>query len=153
MVKLAPSTVCRRIVKISQSIEKPTLFFNKLYELDELCTYVGKKSKRIWIAYALRRDTKEIVDFVVGSRTNRTLSKVIECLHLSDAKRIYTDKLKNYKYLIDPRIHSTKPRGTNGIERMNLNLRTHLKRLSRRTICFSRSVAMVIASLKIYFWS
>ncbi|HEX2845848.1 MAG TPA: IS1 family transposase [Chitinophagaceae bacterium] len=41
----------------------------------------------------------------------------------------------------------------NHIERNNLNLRTHLKRLSRRTICFSKSITMLEACLKIYFWN
>ncbi|MFY1046718.1 IS1 family transposase [Chryseobacterium sp. GP-SGM7] len=36
---------------------------------------------------------------------------------------------------------------------MNLNIRTHLKRLNRRTICFSKSNLILIAILKIYFWS
>ncbi|HMW09684.1 MAG TPA: transposase, partial [Bacteroidia bacterium] len=31
-------------------------------------------------------------------------------------------------------------------------LRTHLKRLNRRTICFTRSAIMLFACLKIYFW-
>jgi insertion element IS1 protein InsB len=41
---------------------------------------------------------------------------------------------------------------TNHIERFNLTLRTHLKRLNRRTICFSRSLVLLNAILKIYFW-
>lgn len=35
-------------------------------------------------------------------------------------------------------------------ERMNLTLRTHLKRLIRRGICFSRSAVMLDACLKLY---
>ena len=42
---------------------------------------------------------------------------------------------------------------TNKIERMNLTLRTHIKRLSRKTICFSKSEKYLEAHLKIYFWS
>lgn len=37
----------------------------------------------------------------------KTLSKVITSLELSEAKKIITDKLKNYKYLIKKEIHST----------------------------------------------
>ncbi|MDL2326931.1 IS1 family transposase [Bacteroidales bacterium OttesenSCG-928-A14] len=32
----------------------------------------------------------------------------------------------------------------------NLTLRTHLKRLSRKTICFTRSVEMLSSCLKLY---
>ena len=54
--------------------------------------------------------------------------------------------------LIPSNIHSTRPFGTNHIERIHLNLRTHLKRLNRRSIGFSRSQTLLTASLKIYFW-
>ncbi|WP_255539589.1 IS1 family transposase [Flavobacterium sp. CLA17] len=39
------------------------------------------------------------------------------------------------------------------MERKNLTLRTHLKRLNRRTICFSKSLVVFTAVLKIYFWT
>jgi IS1 family transposase len=39
-------------------------------------------------------------------------------------KKMYTDKLKNYKYLVPKEIHETKRFGTKRIERKNLNLRT-----------------------------
>jgi len=88
----------------------------------------------------------------VGARTNKTLNTVLKTLFLSEAKRIYTDGLKNYKYLIERKIHKVTRYGTNHIERFNLNLRIHLKRLNRRTICFSKSLAVLSAVLKIYFW-
>ncbi|WP_291287929.1 IS1 family transposase, partial [Flavobacterium sp.] len=49
--------------------------------------------------------------------------------------------------------HSVKRFGTNHIERKNLTLRTHLKRLNRRTICYSKSLVVLIVILKIYFWT
>ena len=73
-------------------------------------------------------------------------------LKLSAATRICTDGLKNYRYLINSAIHDAKRYSTNHIERFNLTLRTHLKRLNGRTICFSRSFVLLNAILKIYFW-
>jgi len=32
------------------------------------------------------------------------------------------------------------------------SIRTHIKRLSRRTICFTRNVLLLFSILKIYFW-
>ncbi|WP_221391423.1 IS1 family transposase [Dyadobacter sp. NIV53] len=101
---------------------------------------------------AFERESGKIVSFKVGRRTNKTLKVVINTLINSDCKTIYTDKLKNYKSLIDKTIHRTKLRGTNHIERAHLTLRTHLKRLNRKTIAFSKSVIMLNAVLKIYFW-
>ena len=128
------------------------LFTGKEYELDEMCTYIKSKQRKRWIVYAIRKDTRAVVDFSIGSRTNITLKRVTDTLVLSNELKVFTDKLPNYKSLLPRSIHSTKYRGTNHIERKNLTLRTHLKRLSRRTICFSRSESMLSACLKIYFW-
>lgn len=106
----------------------------------------------IWVVSAYRKDTKEVVRFHVGNRTNKTLKVVTESLHLSESETIYTDKLKNYTSLIKNKIHKTNRYGTNHIERIHLNLRTHLKRLNRRTICYSKSMVMLTSILKIYFW-
>ncbi|WP_343791129.1 IS1 family transposase, partial [Wandonia haliotis] len=38
------------------------------------------------------------------------------------------------------------------IERKNLTLRTHVKRLNRRTICYSKSLLTLSAIMRIYFW-
>jgi insertion element IS1 protein InsB len=92
------------------------------------------------------------VSFNVGKRTNKTLNRVLETLKLSEAKMIFMDRLKNYKHLTDEKLHSVKRFSTNHIERKNLTLRTHLKRLNIGTICFSKSLVVFTAVLKIYFW-
>ena len=120
--------------------------------MDEICTYIGNKNNRYWIAYSLRKDTKEVVNLVVGKRTKKTLNRIVSTLILSITKKIYTDKLNIYKSLIPKEIHSTKQYSIYHIERKNLTLRTHLKRLNRRTICYSKSIVMLTACLKIYFW-
>lgn len=107
----------------------------------------------IWIVYALERSTKTVVSFNVGARTNRTLNVVLKTLQFAEAKTIYTDKLPSYKYLIEEKVHCTHYRSTNHIERKNLSIRTQLKRLSRRTICFSKSASILAACLAIYFWT
>ena len=106
----------------------------------------------IWVVSAYQRETGEIIRFSVGRRTNKTLNRVLISLELSEAKKIYTDKLKQYRFLIEKNIHSTQARSTNHIERLHLNFRTHLKRLNRRSICFSRSLIMLTSIIKIYLW-
>ena len=106
----------------------------------------------IWVVSAWCRETQSVVRFNVGSRTNKTLNRVLISLQLADAKKIYTDKLKQYRFLIGKKVHSTKQYANNHIERMHLNYRTHLKRLTRRSVCFSRSVVILMAILKIYLW-
>ena len=107
----------------------------------------------MWLVYAMERKSKKVITFYIGKRTNKTLNAVIKTLINAKADKIHTDKLKNYQYLIPSKIHSTQRFGTNYIERKHLSLRIHLKRLNRRTICFSKSSLVLSAILKIYFWS
>ena len=149
---ISATTLLKRILAIAQKISRPFIGKGKTYEVDEMRTFIGKRKRLIWIAYALERESKKVVSFCVGTRTNKTLNTVLKTLHLSEARKIYTDGLKNYKYLIKKEIHKVIRYGTNLIERMNLNLRIHLKRLNRRTICFTRSIILLNSILKIYFW-
>lgn len=123
------------------------------YELDELYTYVGNKDNECWIMYAINRSTRKVIECVVGKRTTDNIKRVVEKVLTLKPKKIYTDFLNIYPALIPASLHKASRYRTNRIERLNLTLRTHLKRLSRKTICFSRSLQMLEACLKIYFWS
>jgi len=116
-------------------------------------TYIMRKANPCYIIYAINKTTKQIIDLAVGSRTKENISKVIESLNVLNPKKIHTDKLNIYPGLINSEIHSTSPYKTNHIERFNLTLRTHLKRLSRKTICFSKSIKVLENCLRIYFWN
>jgi insertion element IS1 protein InsB len=120
--------------------------------MDELRTYVKHKGNDCWIAYAICPYSKTVVDFAVGKRNKRVLRQVVNTLLLSGVHFIKTDKLNIYRSLIPPAIHINAAYNTNHIERNNLNLRTHIKRLCRRTICFSKSRAVLEACMRIYFW-
>lgn len=90
------------------------------------------------------------MDFVIGKRTKATLKLLIDNLLTASPKKIRTDKLSIYRKLIPQRLHQSHPFGTNHIERKNLYIRTHIKRLSRGTICFSRNILLLESCLKIY---
>jgi insertion element IS1 protein InsB len=150
-LSISPATVIRRILKIAWSLKRPPISFGKAYQVDELFTYIGNKNNRVCIAFSLETETGRVIDIVVGRINKTNLNGVISTLLLSDASRITTDKLDIYKALIPKEIHSTKFRGINKIERMTLNLRTHLKRLNQKTICYSKSMTVLEAVVKIYF--
>lgn len=153
VLKISTTTLLKRIVAIAKNIAQPMISIGKNYEVDEMRTYIRHKRNFVWLVYALEKDSQRVVSFNVGKRTNKTLSRVVDSLKLSEAKKIFTDRLINYKYLIGEKLHCVKRFGTNHIERKNLTIRTHLKRLNRRSICFSRSLVILIAVLKIYFWT
>jgi len=153
LLHISPTTVIKRTKRLAKQIVKPVYHLTrKNYEMDELRTYIRNKTNRYWVAYAIRKDTKEVVDFKVGKRNKGTLRRVIDTLLLSEAKKIYTDGYPLYRTLIPPELHRRSKYKINHIERKNLSIRTHLKRLSRKTICFSKSIVMLEACLKIYFW-
>jgi len=153
VLQISAMIVLRRIRSIAENIVPTVLSFGKTYELDEMRFFIRKKSNPMWLVYAIDKVSKEIAAFYIGKRNNKTLNVIVKTLLNAKAKMLFTDKLKNYQYLIPKSIHNTKRYGTNGIERKNLTLRTHLKRLNRRTIGFSRSITILSAILKIYFWS
>src|SRR4249920_3247513 len=55
---------------------------------------------------------------------------------------VNTDHWGAYTRHLDPDVHSPGKRNTQKIERKHLTLRTRIKRLVRKTICFSKSTQM-----------
>lgn len=154
IMSIPKTTVQRRIGKLAA--QKPAPVFSEqkqVYEVDELYTYVGRKCEPCYIMYAINKKTKKIINYVCGARNKKNIGRVIQSLMLMSAKRIYTDKLNIYTSLIPANIHRTFQYKTNHIERKNLTLRTHLKRLSRKTICYSKSITMLEACFRLYAWN
>jgi insertion element IS1 protein InsB len=152
-LKISVTAVLKRIRVLAKLIRKPfTTVAGRVFEIDEVWTYVAKKTSEVWITYAIDRKSKEVMDFRLGSRSGIEIGGVVIPLIVQKAKRICTDGLNVYKGLVPQAVHRVGSFHTQSIERFNLNLRTHLKRLSRKTICFSKSLEMLQACLKIYFW-
>ena len=150
---IAVSTQLRWIRRLGKAVKPPSqIRFNDEYELDELCTYVGNKDKRRWVISTFSKTTKQIIDIQVGTRTKPNLKLVVDKLLSLSPSAIYTDKLPHYRHLIPKALHKVKQRGINTIERHHLNLRTHIKRLNRRAICFSRKADVLSALVRIYCW-
>jgi len=153
ILNISPTTVLKRIISVSREIPRPPILFGRDYEVDEMMTFIGNKKRQFCITYAIDRKTKEVACFSVGRRNKNTLRMVVNSLLLSNARQIRTDKCLLYPTLIPKELHHVKRRGINYIERKNLTLRTHIKRLNRKTIAYSKSLIVLSAILKIYFWS
>ena len=151
-IGISCSTILARIRKIADEICAPPINVGSEYEVDEMWTFLKNKHKPLWIAYALDRNSKDVISFNVGGRSIEMMTPVLDVVKEADPKKVYTDYLVHYLSLVPSHIHVRGKCGTNHIERHNLNMRTHLKRLSRKTICFTRSVDMLVSILKIYFW-
>ena len=133
------NTVIKITLKVAKQINKPAIPLNRhSFEMDELRTYIGKKDNQYWVAYALCSETKQVIDFTVGKRSKRVLRSVVHTLLFSGVEIVKTDRLNIYRSLIQLSTPVTNAYRINHIEHNKPNLRTHLKRLSRRTICFSK---------------
>jgi len=152
LLNISVNTAMSRIKRIAAAINKPIPAIGRIYEMDELKTYIKNKREECWVIYALDKQTGEVIDFKAGRRTNANLKVITDTLLISNCKKIYTDGLMQYRQIIPSSIHIVKRYSTNKIERKNLNLRTHLKRLNRKTICYSKDLLMLESCLKIYFW-
>ena len=153
IIGISTKTVLSRILKISNQIKAPC--FNKLgckFEVDELWSFISNKENRTWITYAIERQSKSVITFFVGRKTKENIKPLINKLLLLQPSRIYTDRLNIYPSMIPNEIHKVFKNCTNIIERNNLTLRTHIKRLARKTICFSKNKIYLEAHLRIYFW-
>src|SRR5690606_34949209 len=61
ILRISVTTLLKRIITISSAVDLPLITPRSSYEIDELCTFVKCKSKRICIVYSFERETKKIV--------------------------------------------------------------------------------------------
>ena len=108
--------------------------------MDEQWTFVGSKKQQRWLFYAWEPRFKKIIAHAFGSRSTETLKKLLERLAPFNVTFYCTDDWQPYTSCLPEDKHIIGKYFTQRIERQNLTLKTHLKRLARRTICFSRLI-------------
>jgi len=111
-------------------------------EMDELWSYVRCKSNPRWLWHAIDHHTGAVLAYVFGRRKDEVFLKLKALLDRFGLTHYYTDKWGAYTRHLDPEQHTVSKRGTQKIERKHLTLRTRIKRLVRKTICFSKSTQM-----------
>jgi len=120
VVKITPKTVLSRMLKISWGIMIP--YFDKLrckFEVDELWSFIGNKDNVTWIIYAKEKQTRNVIDFLVGRKATENIKPLIDKILLQPI-RIYTDRLNIYPDLITKEIHKLFQYCTHRVERKNL---------------------------------
>ena len=107
-------------------------------EMDEMWSYYHDKKHQSWLWWAVDHDTGTPLAFTFGSRTDDVLYELIALLEKFNIGAVYTDNNFAYSRIIPPEIHFIGKINTQHIERHHLTLRTRIKRLGRRTVCFSK---------------
>ncbi|RTD79036.1 MULTISPECIES: IS1-like element IS1N family transposase [Klebsiella pneumoniae complex] len=109
-------------------------------ELDEQWSFVGSKARQHWLWYAYNTKTGGVLAYTFGPRTDETCRELLALLTPFNIGMITSDDWGSYGREVPKDKHLTGKIFTQRIERNNLTLRTRIKRLARKTICFSRSV-------------
>ena len=151
VLHVSPNTVLAALRRAAQPVAEPVAPRRiQALELDEFWSFVGSKAHQRWTWYGFERAHKQIVAFVNGRRTDANARALHKKLAGSRIGTFYTDDWQSYRKCLPTPKHRIGKQGTQNIERHNLNFRTHLKRLQRRTICFSKSAEMHDAVIKLY---
>jgi insertion element IS1 protein InsB len=83
-----------------------------------------------------------VVAYGFGRREDQALLHLKGLLAPLGSRRFYTDGWGAYRRHLDPPRHVIGKRRTQQLERKHLPLGTRIKRLVRKTICFSKSVQL-----------
>jgi insertion element IS1 protein InsB len=108
-------------------------------EMDEMWSFVGNKKNQRWLWHAIDHQTGEILAYVLAPHVDSALKELMVLLAPFGISRFYTDGWGSYAKLLKEDQHEVGKQYTQRIERKHLNLRTRIKRLARKTICFSKS--------------
>ena len=114
--------------------------------MDEMWGRVYCKGTPCWLWHAISHENDDVVAFVLGTREHEVLWKLMDLLAPLNVEimAVYSDDNYAYHDIIPRNILQTEKRNTQKIERKHLTFRTRLKRLARKTICYSKSWDMHI---------
>jgi insertion element IS1 protein InsB len=127
---LNPDEVVVDIVKVEEA------------ELDEMWSFVGDKEHQRWLWHAIDHCTGAVVAYVFGDHKDNVFLELKELLEPFGIRRFYTDDWGAYERHLESEEHEVGKQNTQKIERKHLTLRTRIKRLARKTICFSKTCQM-----------
>ncbi len=111
-------------------------------EADEMWSYVGKKEDQRWLWHAIDHSSGTVLAYVLGTHEDKAFLELKELLRPFGIKKFYTDNWGAYRRHLNPEEHEVGKKNTQKIERKHLTLRTRIKRLVRKTICFSKKIIM-----------
>jgi insertion element IS1 protein InsB len=110
--------------------------------LDEMWSYVAKKRNPRWLWHAIDHHTGKVLASVCGRRKDTVFLRLQALLESFGITRYYTDGWGTYERHVDAKQHTIGKEYRQRIERKHITLRMRIKRLVRRTICFSTTEQM-----------
>ena len=124
--------------------------------MDEMWSFYHDKKHQIWLWWAVEHETNIPLAYTFGTREHKYLDKLLDLLKPFPIRTVYTDNNFAYENKIKDKVLIRGKKNTQKIERNHLTLRTRLKRLARKTICFSKDKdihqSVIGTFINIYFF-
>jgi insertion element IS1 protein InsB len=108
-------------------------------EVDEMWSFVQSKGQQRWLWHAIDHRTGEVLAYVLSDHKDAAFVQLKGLLEPFGITQFYSDNWGAYQRLLHPAFQTVGKASTQTIERKHLTLRTRIKRLARKTICFSKS--------------
>ena len=105
-------------------------------------SYVRSKANPRWLWHAIDHHTGTVLAYVFGRRQDDVFLKLQQLLAPFGITKFYTDGWGAYERHLAAEQHQVGKENTQKIESKHINLRTRIKRLVRRTLCFSKTERM-----------
>ena len=93
-----------------------------------------------------------MLDFTVGDRSEVSCEQLYNTISFYRVKKFFTDYWKAYSLVLPYNQHQQSKAETYTIEGLNSRIRHYLARFKRKTKCYSKSIQMVIYTLKLFFF-
>ena len=105
-------------------------------------SYVSSKKIPRWLWHAIELRTGQVLAYVFCRRKDEVFLRLKKLLLPFGIKRYCTDGWGAYERHLPVEDHEVGKRKTQRIDLKHLSLRTRIKRLGRKTICFSKTQEM-----------
>ena len=66
ILEISTNTLLSRLIIIAKNIKQPEIVKRRIFQVDEMRTFIKRKAKLIWIVYALDQKSKNVVCYNVG---------------------------------------------------------------------------------------
>ncbi|MBK0402174.1 IS1 family transposase [Adhaeribacter sp. BT258] len=131
---------------------KPWFKHYKSVQIDEVWSYVGRRKKgKYWLLYAYCPESDEILAYVCGSRSAKTVRALMKKLQGIEIEEFCTDHWKAFAQVLPEEKHKIGKAYTKNIEGVNTCIRARNRRFVRKTTCFSKKKENHLAALNIMF--
>lgn len=138
---ISTSCVLRSILSMGKASEiKQKYTAYHFVQIDEQWSYVGNKQKKVWLLYAICKNSGEILAANWGKRDKKSIKALLKKLQGVEINFYCTDNWRAFTEVLPKEKHIIGKKYTKKIEGINTWFRTRLRRLVRQTVCFSKKL-------------